>query len=147
MPKRIQRRRERGWRMPEGAVYVGRPTRWGNPFQAYKCDCCGYWDVRDDNDVSYLVNHAYVRQPHIRADRMTWTTRYEAVIKAVRLYADEATCWLGGWQVTRPDLYAALPSLAGRDLACWCPLEDAEGRPVPCHADVLLALANGGEDS
>jgi hypothetical protein len=32
-PKRIQRRREKGWRMPEGAVYVGRPTKWGNPFR------------------------------------------------------------------------------------------------------------------
>jgi hypothetical protein len=32
MPKRIQRKRTKGWRMPEGAVYVGRPTKWGNPF-------------------------------------------------------------------------------------------------------------------
>jgi len=32
MPKRIQRRRTKGWRMPEGAVYVGRPTKWRNPF-------------------------------------------------------------------------------------------------------------------
>lgn len=32
MEKRIQRKRARGWRMPEGAVYVGRPTRWGNPY-------------------------------------------------------------------------------------------------------------------
>ncbi|MGV7636606.1 DUF4326 domain-containing protein, partial [Mycobacterium kansasii] len=31
-PKRIQRKRTKGWRMPEGAVYVGRPTKWGNPF-------------------------------------------------------------------------------------------------------------------
>jgi hypothetical protein len=31
-PRRIQRSRAKGWRMPEGAVYVGRPTRWGNPF-------------------------------------------------------------------------------------------------------------------
>lgn len=30
MPKRIQRRRTKGWRMPEGAVYVGRPSKWGN---------------------------------------------------------------------------------------------------------------------
>lgn len=30
-PKRIQRKRVKGWRMPEGAVYVGRPTKWGNP--------------------------------------------------------------------------------------------------------------------
>jgi hypothetical protein len=27
-------------------------------------------------------------------------------------------------------------ALAGRDLACWCPLDQ------PCHADVLLELAN-----
>jgi Domain of unknown function (DUF4326) len=27
--------------------------------------------------------------------------------------------------------------LAGRDLACWCPLDE------PCHADILLEVANG----
>jgi hypothetical protein len=26
--------------------------------------------------------------------------------------------------------------LAGKDLACWCPLDQ------PCHADVLLEIAN-----
>jgi hypothetical protein len=30
--------------------------------------------------------------------------------------------------------------LAGRDLACWCPLDE------PCHADVLLVVANGPDD-
>lgn len=30
--------------------------------------------------------------------------------------------------------------LAGRDLACWCKPTD------PCHADVLLAVANPEED-
>lgn len=29
-----------------------------------------------------------------------------------------------------------LAPLVGRDLACWCPLDQ------PCHADVLLELAN-----
>ena len=33
MPKRIQRKRAKGWVMPANAVYVGRPTEWGNPFQ------------------------------------------------------------------------------------------------------------------
>lgn len=33
MAKRIQRRRTKGYRMPEGAIYVGRPSRWGNPFR------------------------------------------------------------------------------------------------------------------
>ena len=32
MPIRIQRKRTKGWKMPEGAVYVTRPGRWGNPF-------------------------------------------------------------------------------------------------------------------
>lgn len=32
MPKRIQRRRTKNWRMPEGAIYVGRPSVFGNPF-------------------------------------------------------------------------------------------------------------------
>lgn len=31
-PKRIQRKRTKGWRMPKGAVYVGRGSKWGNPF-------------------------------------------------------------------------------------------------------------------
>lgn len=33
-PKRIQRKRTKGWRMPEGAFYVGRPSKWGNPYRA-----------------------------------------------------------------------------------------------------------------
>jgi hypothetical protein len=30
-----------------------------------------------------------------------------------------------------------LEALRGHDLACWCPLDQ------PCHADVLLEIANG----
>ena len=30
--------------------------------------------------------------------------------------------------------------LAGKNLACWCPLDQ------PCHADVLLEIANGGKE-
>jgi len=33
MPKRIQQKRTRGWRMPPNTVYVGRPTKWGNPYR------------------------------------------------------------------------------------------------------------------
>lgn len=39
----------------------------------------------------------------------------------------------------------ALEQLRGKNLACWCPLVDADGNPIPCHADVLLELARGGE--
>jgi hypothetical protein len=42
-PVRIQRRRAKGWEMPEGAVYVGRGSPWGNPFvvgvDGTKADC------------------------------------------------------------------------------------------------------------
>jgi hypothetical protein len=39
-----------------------------------------------------------------------------------------------------PDLMEAVRrELGGKDLACWCPPGE------PCHADVLLAIANGGD--
>lgn len=37
---------------------------------------------------------------------------------------------------TPPTLEEIRRHLAGKNLACWCPL------PGPCHADVLLLLAN-----
>ncbi len=33
-PKRIQRRRTKGWRMPGNTVYIGRGSKWGNIFIA-----------------------------------------------------------------------------------------------------------------
>jgi len=45
MPVRIQRRRVKGWRMPENTVSVTRPGRWGNPFVAgnfYKISRIGW---------------------------------------------------------------------------------------------------------
>jgi hypothetical protein len=30
---RIQRKRTKGWKMPANTVYVGRPSKWGNPFK------------------------------------------------------------------------------------------------------------------
>lgn len=32
MPERIQVRRTKGYRKPKDAVYVGRPSKWGNPY-------------------------------------------------------------------------------------------------------------------
>jgi hypothetical protein len=43
------------------------------------------------------------------------------------------------WIVEQPELMAALHELCGKDLACWC------APPEPCHADVLLELANAPE--
>jgi hypothetical protein len=58
-PVRIQRSRKKGWKMPENTVYVGRPTKWGNPYpingkftrdQAYKMyvEFVKKWDLAED---------------------------------------------------------------------------------------------------
>ena len=111
MPQRIQRKRTKGWRLPEGTIYVGRPTRWGNPFIA------GQWLVPPIN--RYQPTPIFVRDAR----------------HAVLLYRR----WLTGAAVRCADV---VPILGGHDLACWCPLEDRHGNRVPCHADVLLELAN-----
>lgn len=47
--------------------------------------------------------------------------------------------WFTGSVVRCSDVVSIL---GGRDLACWCPLTDKRGNHVPCHADVLLEIAN-----
>lgn len=119
-PQRIQRRRTKGWRMPEGAIYVGRPTKFGNPFRPTKYG--SRWLVIDDNDVTY--------EP--------WrNTRSSALWKCAELFDSDLTYWLGGRIKYQPGLREAIEHLRGHDLACWCPLSE------PCHADVLLEVANG----
>ena len=36
-----------------------------------------------------------------------------------------------------------LKELRGKNLACWCKIIDEAGNYVQCHADILLAVANG----
>lgn len=31
-PRRIQRKATKGWRLPPNTIYVGRGSKWGNPF-------------------------------------------------------------------------------------------------------------------
>ena len=100
-PVRIQRKRTKGWRMPEGAVYVGRPSRWGNLVRVRDCEPCGL-GVDHPKCVLYT--------PQMAAD-------FFAAYAASQPRSDFAP-------------------LRGKDLACWCPLD------LPCHADVLLELAN-----
>lgn len=130
MPERIQRRREKGWRLPGAARIVDRTSRWGNP-----------WIIRErlaergpaDNDAGQPIPGKWVYDVH-NADtghfERTCETREEAHRLAVRMYRD----------VTLPnrlDTGQLDPTeLAGLDLACWCPPS------LDCHADVLLQLAN-----
>jgi hypothetical protein len=60
MPKRIQRKRVKGWRMPEGAVYVGRGSKWGNPCkvenESQRSDAVAWFEahIAPNLDVSEL---------------------------------------------------------------------------------------------
>ena len=83
--------------MPKGAIYVGRPTKWGNPFtpSSYSGDASG-------------------------------------CVKAYRDLLAGKLRRLGFMEPTQQEI----AQLRGKDLACWCPLDQ------PCHADVLLELAN-----
>ena len=121
MAERIQLRRTKGWRMPENTVKVDRSTRFGNP-----------WKPGDPGRV-IIVRGCEIALPmavtvagtvdHFRRwlagefDQTHGHPIYEAVIPP---------------QTPRPDLSA----LRGKNLACWCRLDQ------PCHADVLLELAN-----
>lgn len=133
-PKRIQRKRTKGWRMPEEAVYVGRPTRWGNPFPVGPAV---YYHVLAGHGAGMNTSPA---------DAVGFFSRWigrEIDECSVREYDDH------GYSRPRfvddpPTVADVRSALAGKDLACWCPLDDGRGNRVPCHADVLLELANRG---
>ncbi|MBF6277034.1 DUF4326 domain-containing protein [Nocardia nova] len=96
MPERIQRRRTKGWRMPEGAVYVGRPTVYANPYKIQPAP--GYrWGVRF-TPTGYWS--AFCHSPE------------DAHAAAVHLYREVALPTISAEQIA---------ALRGHDLACWCP--------------------------
>ena len=113
--KRIQRQRVKGWRMPEGAVYVGRPTVFGNP-----------WTYTDTLSSGLFVLEC-IPEVNVKNFRH-WLTATPEQIAFFPIYQK--------LEPQRQVILARLPELRGKDLACWCPL----GKP--CHADVLIELAN-----
>lgn len=118
-PKRIQRKRTKGWRMPPNTVYVGRPSRWGNPFRV------GNYALKGDADPNYRgpLKMLFVQTTKEHADsRFTLLNTADQILEWFEWYMRA---------VDRP-----LTELRGKDLACWC----KEG--APCHADILLKLAN-----
>lgn len=106
-PRRVQLKRTKGWRMPENTVSVARPGFWGNPFSV--------------------------------TQKMRPGARCGPLYIAVPTAEDAVECFremLRADGETAEAMRAALPELRGKNLACWCPLDE------PCHADVLLELAN-----
>jgi hypothetical protein len=132
-PQRITLSRAKGWRMPPNTVKVTRPGKWGNPFNFRNSECC--WIA-----LSYGC----------RGDRLG---RQEASVRAFRewinpgygrrtLSSEMQPCFgrvAVGPKIDAgeaPPLADIMRELRGKNLACWCKPGE------PCHADVLLELAN-----
>lgn len=119
-PKRIQMSRQRPWRAENpDAVIVARPSKWGNPF-AVRRDDDGGWGVYEDG---IQVE---------RADSKEEARDLAVMILEMCIYPEASKEPLADYPLPA-DIER---ELRGRDLACWCPLDQ------PCHADVLLDIAN-----
>jgi hypothetical protein len=147
MPERIQLSRAKGWRLPDGAVSVARPTRWGNFYVVRRALIAGAergrWEERGPWTVAYLsrrMSRAGNRLASIEHQFGGFGEDRDAAIRfAVDLFE---RALVASWEMVDGDIYRRhyLGPLIGRDLACWCPT----GSGVPCHADVLLRYANDG---
>lgn len=156
-PKRIRLRRVKGWTKPEGAVVVGRPSCWGNPF-AYRTPMAlarvpaldgSAWEYEGRISTDGFV-HPY---QHADGSWTRHTVRYMTLAECVELYercllnptrelrlyrqvyrtVHGKRLWLETETLTAE---IARRELGGRDLACWCDLDK------PCHVDVLLRVSN-----
>lgn len=151
-PVRVQRKRTKGWRMPEGAVYVGRGSRWGNPYRIGdaqlrfpRVDGTESWQFEGRLHKTSGEKHAFHHPDYTvnaRGDiiyRITWHDVRDATREeCVALFREYATGQLDMLEYRHKSRAGEIrEALAGKDLACWCPLDK------PCHADVLLELANG----
>lgn len=129
LPRRIQLKRTKGWRMPPNTVKVTRPHRWGNN-----------WKIG-----SNMWDHAAKKFRVVE----NATDAVEAFRNSVDWDPDapytvgNLVC-LGGYGPEHRNRKTIRSELRGKNLACWCPIGS------PCHADVLLELANsapGGSEA
>lgn len=90
MPKRIQLKRTKGWKMPPNTVKVDRTTRWGNPYVVGES-----YPVTEDECCKTVLHQT---GPMTRE-------------QAVRAYAEEGH---------RLGIFDGIEALRGKNLACWC---------------------------
>jgi hypothetical protein len=100
-PKRIQLRRTRGWRKPEGAIVVSRPSRWGNS-----------WTIRDANELYGVfgdgARHMVVEQFELGIETMAEfdPEGLEALIAPLR--GHDLACWCPLDQPCHADVWLRL---------------------------------------
>jgi hypothetical protein len=120
MPERIQQKRTKGWRKPPNTVSVARPSKWWDPFPVaeYGLELSL---ALFRNAISGSWNPGLLDQSR---DDAYWDLTYRRAVE-----------WRKRIGNTFPSEQARL-ELAGKNLMCFCPLDQ------PCHADVLLDIAN-----
>ena len=110
--RRITRKRGKAKPLPPGAIYVGKPTIWANPFQG-----------RGWGHAKSVV--LYRR----------WLSFELGTLSLERL--GFSLVEIEALDRLRARVLARLGDLSGKDVACWCPPTSRW-----CHADTLLALAS-----
>lgn len=129
-PQRIQLSRKKGYRKPDGAIVVSRPSKWGNQailFTYARSGVVGLPQIVYPAGISLALGRP---SDSFVVDPAGGRTEFFSDPRRARAFAVE---WFRQVQAPRMDL----SPLTGHDLACWCPLDGS-----PCHADVLLELAN-----
>lgn len=113
--REVQRRRSAGWKTPVGTVYVGRPTRWGNPFLVYRT-------------ITIQASELGIR---VRSLDSTIEIEVGGVAESIGLYR----VWLHRMiELHRRAGEDFLGPLVGKNLSCWCPVG------WNCHRRVLLEV-------
>lgn len=141
-PKRIQMTRQKPWRDDNpDAIVVDRRSKWGNWYKVVRIGSLyqlqKYRDALPD-PKAWVVIQVDKRGFRTGSQWAGFTDKADATRFAVEMHARSL-------RATRLDLDGLhhheyyLGELRGHDLACWCPLD------APCHADVLLELANAPE--
>lgn len=115
-PQRIQRKRTKGWRMPANTVYVGRPTKFGNPFTLLQCYEEAFLELKH---MRHEIPSSQIDQDWQNYARAILIQKYKSYLADNPMLINEAK-----------------NKLKGKNLACFCKPGD------PCHADILLTLAN-----
>ena len=119
--------------MPPDTMSVARPSRWGNPYTVEKVrrGLTGAFDWSGNPSLDLYKVWSRGSAPTLKVDDLAARMAVELFRRLCARFAE-----------ADPEGYRAwLAPLRGKNLACYCPLDR------PCHADVLLELANIGEEA
>lgn len=101
-PLRIQRRRTKGYRMPEGAVYCGRPTEWGNPFET----------AAQYRELAEAIIGISGQSEFHETDLRSFAIVHNAMANIHKLRGRQCACWCGLEEECHVDV---LCEIANRD--------------------------------